>query len=209
MNNKQTFFACIIFYGCFITFGTSLIHSSHAIAAQTKNYKITRTTQRIKVEHKLFKLYFVLRTAEQMAAFYYARGFPETMVRQTKKVCFITVGMNNKSKNIIWLDIREWKFSDKSGSLTRYDRPYWFALWKKMNIPLRFQSTFRWTLIPTSLDYQPGEREGGNITLQRRNQSFTITAIVRPGKNKNSKAVEIVINNVKCLNSNAKKRTTK
>lgn len=29
------------------------------------------------------------------------------------------------------------------------------------------QPTFRWTLLPENLDFQPDEREGGNIMLPR------------------------------------------
>ncbi len=213
-QNTQTilsfFRSSLLIYLALIVLVASIFLSKQATAAQKEQgYKIAKSADRITVDHKLFKLYFVLRTAEQMAAFYYARGFSEAMVQETKNVCFITVGMGNKSKNKIWLDIREWKFDDTSGPLIRYDRAYWFALWKKMKTPLRFQSTFRWTLIPTILDYQAGEREGGNITLQRRNEPFRITAIVRPSNDKNSKSIKIVINNVKCLDSTTNKRSKK
>ncbi|VAW70848.1 hypothetical protein MNBD_GAMMA12-319 [hydrothermal vent metagenome] len=209
LTSPCSFRSSLLLYLALTSIATSLLISQHATAAPEQGYKITKSAERIKVDHKLFKLYFVMRTAEQMAAFYYARGFSEAMVQATKKVCFITVGMGNKSKNKIWLDIREWKFDDATGPLIRYDRAYWFALWKKMKSPLRFQSTFRWTLIPTILDYQAGEREGGNITLQRRNKPFRITAMVRPDNDKNSTPIKVIINNVKCLDSKTNKRSKK
>jgi hypothetical protein len=38
------------------------------------------------------------------------------------------------------------------------------------------QSTFRWTLLPESLDFRPDEAEGGNIVLPPPSGPFTIEA---------------------------------
>ena len=169
-----------------------------ALTGSAPGYTIKKGKNRIKVISDNFELYFILRSPDQIAGFYLARGFPDKMVNKLRQYCFMTVGMKNKSKNIIWLDIRQWSFRDKRGTLKRVTRKEWFALWKEMNIPLRFQSTFRWTLIPTVLDYRPDEREGGNITLQRRNLPVTVTAVLQPNKHKSANPVTVVIPDIKC-----------
>ena len=57
----------------------------------------------------------VPRAPEQIAAFYEARGFSKPMVERLKQQCFITVWVHNKSKNIIWLDLSQWRFSNSTG----------------------------------------------------------------------------------------------
>jgi len=192
-------------YTLLLMMGLLLQNPQATFSKTNEAYIIKRTNVRIKVDHKLFRLHFVSRSPQQIAAFYYARGFPDTMVNKLKTMCFITMGMTNKSKKILWLDIRQWKFSDKDGPLKRYTRAYWFEQWKTMKIPLRFQSTFRWTLLPTSLDYRPQEREGGNVTLQRRNQAITVTALIQPGQDRNEKPIKVIISNVRCANDLAPK----
>ena len=97
------------------------------------------------------------RSPEQIAAFYEARGFPKPAIAALKKQCFITVGIRNKSKSIVWLDMSTWRFESANGPVTRLDRNYWKSYWKSLPLEQRFQSTFRWTLIPESLDFRPDE----------------------------------------------------
>lgn len=119
---------------------------------------------------------FLPRTPQQIAAFYEARGFNKPMIDKLKQQCFITVWVHNKSSNIIWLDLSQWQFSNQTGEIERRDRRYWKTVWNEMQIPLAHQSTFRWTLLPEILDFQPDEREGGNIILPRDNNAIEIQA---------------------------------
>lgn len=122
---------------------------------------------RIKFENKNFRISMSSRTPQQMAAFYEARGFPKPMINEIRKQCFITTYIKNKSQYVLWTDIKSWKFYHDGKEIIRLDRDYWKAFWQEMNAPMPSQSTFRWTLIPESLDYRPNEGEGGNIVLPR------------------------------------------
>lgn len=116
------------------------------------------------------------RTPEQMAGFYTGRGFTTPMIEILRQQCFLTVFMKNKSRDIIWLDLGRWHFSNADGPVKRLHRDEWKQRWQAMGIPLAHQSTFRWTLLPEKLDFQPDEREGGNIILPRLGKSLRITA---------------------------------
>ncbi len=138
------------------------------------------------------------RTPEQIAAFYEARGFNKPMIEMLKQQCFITVWVHNKSKRVIWLDLSKWEFTNSTGKVIRKDRQYWKDTWKTMKIPLAHQSTFRWTLIPEMLDFQPDEREGGNIILPRDNRSLMIQAKFPTHADKSGVAITVSFDNIRC-----------
>jgi len=141
---------------------------------------------------------FTPRTPNQMASFYEARGFPKEMRNILKQQCFITVGILNKSNTKIWHNLAHWKFSAGGKTLKREHRDYWKKRWQDMGMPLNKQSTFRWTLIPETLDYLPGEHEGGNIVLPFSDKPITITATFSTGENKQGKKITITTDKLFC-----------
>lgn len=141
---------------------------------------------------------FTPRTPNQMGSFYEARGFPGEMRDILKQQCFITVGILNTSDEKIWLDLADWKFSAAGKPIKREHRDYWKKRWQDMEIPLSKQSTFRWTLIPETLDYLPDEHEGGNIILPFTDQPISITATFATGKNKQGKKITITTDKLFC-----------
>ena len=141
---------------------------------------------------------FTPRTPNQMGSFYEARGFPKPMLNILRKQCYITVGISNLSNQKIWLDLTQWKFSSAGKSLKREHRDYWKKRWQDLGIPLSKQSTFRWTLIPETLDYLPNEREGGNILLPFTDGDIKVTAHFATGKNKKGKIITVTTDKLFC-----------
>jgi len=144
------------------------------------------------------ELEFTARTPNQMGSFYEARGFPKSMLNILKKHCYITAGITNTSDQKIWLDLSRWEFSSAGKPLKREHRDYWKNRWQDMGIPLNKQSTFRWTLIPESLDYLPGEHEGGNLVLPFTNQPITLKATFATGENKQGEEIIITTDKLFC-----------
>jgi len=138
------------------------------------------------------------RTPQQIAAFYEARGFNTSMVEKLKQQCFITVWIHNKSSQVIWLDLVQWRFSNSDGVIERRDRHHWQAVWNEMQIPLAHQSIFRWTLLPEILDFQPDEREGGNIILPRDDKPIQIQASFPTRADKSGTPIKVNFNNIQC-----------
>ena len=141
---------------------------------------------------------FTPRTPNQMGSFYEARGFPKEMRDVLKKQCFITVGIFNTSNRKIWLNLSNWKLTAGGKPIKREHRDYWKNRWQDMGIPLSKQSTFRWTLIPETLDYLPGEKEGGNIVLPFSDKPISITATFATGENKQGKKITITTDKLFC-----------
>jgi len=150
-------------------------------------------------ENNDVKITFVPRTPEQMASFYEARGFPKKMIDVIMQQCFITVGIDNKSKDVLWLDLENWRFSANGKPVKRQHRDYWKKRWMEMSIPLASQSTFRWTLLPEILDYLPDEHEGGNIVLPRVKEPITLNASFASGANKNGPVINISYDKLQCI----------
>ena len=138
------------------------------------------------------------RTPDQMGSFYEARGFPKPMLEILKKQCFISVGITNKTQDTIWMNLSDWEFTSQGKIINREHRDHWKQRWQKMNMPLNKQSTFRWTLIPESLDYLPGEREGGNIILPFTKGYFNFKAKFATGKNKKGKTLTLSTDKLFC-----------
>lgn len=138
------------------------------------------------------------RTPQQIAAFYEARGFPKPMIERLRQVCFLTVGIRNKSREILWHDLADWRFSVDGRPVSRFDRDYWKSQWQAMAMPMASQSTFRWTLLPERLDFRPQEAEGGNITLPRQPGRYTLHARFRIGDPAQGQVKDIELKDVKC-----------
>ena len=138
------------------------------------------------------------RPPQQIAAFYEARGFSKSMIEELKQQCFITVWIHNKSSDVIWLELPKWRFRHADDAIKRRDRQYWKAIWSKMQIPLAHQSTFRWTLLPERLDFQPDEREGGNIILPRDDRPIQIQATFPTHKDKSGTPITVIFDYVHC-----------
>lgn len=159
----------------------------HAVAADNLSFKSAQLAVSLSP-----------RTPQQMAAFYEARGFSREMIGILNQQCFITVSIDNTSKDVIWLDLNQWQFKNIDGTVLREDRTYWRERWTTAQIPLAHQSTFRWTLLPEKLDFRPGELEGGNIILPRLGKPMTITARFESGEHREGAPIQINFDNVQC-----------
>ncbi len=144
------------------------------------------------------KLEFKPRTPEQMSAFYEARGFPDAMIKPLHEQCFITVRVTNTGDDVVWLDLGKWVFTANGKRIRRYHRNDWLEKWQQMGMPAAHRSTFRWTLLPETLDYQPGESEGGNIILPRVEGSIHLHTVFATGRDKKGPPLQLDFDNLTC-----------
>lgn len=157
-----------------------------------------QAVQPVMVQTPELEIELTPRTPNQMGSFYEARGFPKSMLNILKKQCYITVGITNNSDRKVWMDLSNWEFSTAGKTIKREHRDVWKNRWQEMNIPLNKQSTFRWTLLPETLDYLPGEHEGGNIILPFTKELMTLTATFHTGSNKQGKKITIRTDKLFC-----------
>lgn len=175
-----------------------IIFNIIALMLVVLNVQAAQSVQSVMVKTPEMEVDFTPRTANQMMSFYEARGFPKAMINVLKKQCFITIGIHNTSNKKIWLDMSHWKFTAGGKPIKREHRDYWKQRWQSMGIPLSKQSTFRWTLIPETLDYLPGEHEGGNVLLPFSDKPISITATFASGENKQGETIVISTDKLFC-----------
>lgn len=151
-----------------------------------------------KLENDLFSLRLFLQTPEQMAAFYEGRGFSKAARDLIRQTCYVTAIFRNKSQQVIWLDLKDWRFFSDGREVKRLDRDYWSAQWNSINLEQASRSTFGWTLLPEVRDIQPNESVGGNLVLPSLYTPFTLKAYFALGQNRRGTGVKVQFNNIKC-----------
>jgi hypothetical protein len=182
--------------------GETLVAANH-VQSQKRQQGNTGTPQkkiskRIEFENAALKMIVIPRTREQMKAFYEGRGFPASAIAAVGEACFMTVIVKNKTKDILWLELNNWRFANESERVKRLDRPYWKQRWEALQTPMASRSTFGWTLLPEQRDLRPDEGVGGNITLAFTTVPFELEARFYQGKDKHSGPVTVHLTSVQC-----------
>lgn len=200
---------CVVRTGCrkkilLVMFCASVLLSAPVQANEKDSKKSSAPA--FEFENEQLRVWLRPRTTTQMAAFFEARGFPEQMVEKLSGYCFFTVVVKNKMSDNLVMDLSQWKFFGSHQPVTRLPRSVWPPLWKKLNIPLAAQSTFRWTLLPENLNFYAHENEGGNIILEKTDERFDIRAPFGKGTEKDKLSILALIKNVQCADASEERR---
>jgi len=150
------------------------------------------------VENDDMLMVLIPHTPEQMAAFYEARGFPKESLELISKACFVTVHIENKSQQVIWLETANWRFSSNNQVIQRLSKDHWDTRWDEINLPLANRATFGWTQLPVQRNLQPDEPVGGNIVLKGSIRKFNLEARFLTGKGKRGGMLEVRFEDVEC-----------
>lgn len=139
------------------------------------------------------------RAPEQISAFYEARGFPRAAIEALSKACFITVGIQNRREDIVWLEPARWQLIDAAGQpIERLSRAYWETRFEKLGVPPASRATFGWTQLPEVRDLRPGEPVGGNVTLAPARGTFTLVARFATGSDRRGPEIVVRFDNLAC-----------
>jgi hypothetical protein len=138
------------------------------------------------------------RTAEQMAAFYEARGFPQAAIDIITNTCFVTVHIENRSQQVIWLETANWRLSSNGQAVNILGAGYWNEQWDTIKLMQANRSTFHWTQLPPVVDLQSDEPVAGNIVVPGGISSFHIEANFKTGKDKRGESMQKTFEDVGC-----------
>jgi len=130
-----------------------------------------------------------VRTPDQMAAFYEARGFPVGAIEKIRQACFVTVAVVNKGHEVLWLEPARWEVSSSGARIERYDAQRWKSAFDEVKLPDANRATFRWTQLPEQRDLRHDEPVGGNLTLPPVAVPFDIVMNFDTGENRSGKIV--------------------
>ncbi len=139
------------------------------------------------------------RTPEQISAFYEARGFPRAAIEALSAACFITVGIQNRREDIVWLEPARWELFDAVGQpVERLPRAWWEARFVKLGVSPANRATFGWTQLPEVRDLRPAEPVGGNVTLVPVRGTFTLVARFATGSDRQGPEIVVRFDKLTC-----------
>lgn len=152
-----------------------------------------------RIERSGLSLGASVRTAEQMRAFYGARGFPAKAIDAIAKTCFVTVGLYNERADVVWLDLNRWRLLDARGKpVQRVSRDQWNRTFARLNVPSASRATFGWTQLPEIRDLQPNESVGGNLAVIAPAGEFTLEAHFDTGVDRRGEKLVISVPHLRC-----------
>jgi len=143
-------------------------------------------------------LRFIQLTPNQIGSFYEGREFSKDAVSLLMASCYVTIIIDNKSDDFLWIDIAKWKFIQNGKNIVQQDRKYWNKQWDKINLKQAHRSTFSWTLMPAERNLYPDEGVGGRIPIPMQSKPFTVVLNFPTGENKQGKMKTVKIDNVVC-----------
>ncbi len=141
----------------------------------------------------------VMRTPDQLTAFYLGREFNRAAIAKILETCFITPIIHNKTVDVLWLELDEWQFSQGDKVITRLKRDYWPDKWREAGLSQAHQSTFGWTLLPEVRDLRLDEGAGGSVVIPRQPRPFTLTMKFHTGADKQGPVKTVVFEDLQCV----------
>ena len=141
----------------------------------------------------------VQRSPEQLTAFYLGREFNQASIKHILGNCFITPIIHNKTFDVLWLELENWRFSRGDEQIPRINRDYWLEKWEQSGLPQAHRSTFGWTLMPEVRDLRLDESAGGSVVIPWQSRPFTLTMNFYTGADKQGPFKTIVLKDIKCV----------
>ena len=155
----------------------------------------------LKYEDAQVSMRLVLRSPEQLSAFYQGREFNQAAIERILETCFITPIIHNKTLDALWLELDQWQFDAARQANARIRRDYWPEKWREAGLPQAQQSTFGWTLMPEVRDLRLDESVGGSVVIPMQSQPFTMTANFHTGLDKKGTIKTIVFEGIQCVSN--------
>ena len=140
-----------------------------------------------------------MRTPDQLTAFYIGRGFNQAAIDQILETCFVTPVVHNKTFDVLWLDLDDWRFERADGTaIPRLGRDYWPARWAEAKLPQAQQSTFGWTLLPEVRDLRRDEGAGGSVAIPKQDGPFTLSMHFHTGADRQGPVKTVIFEDLRC-----------
>ncbi len=141
----------------------------------------------------------IMRTSDQLTAFYLGREFNRAAIGKILETCFVTPIVHNKTLDVLWLELDEWQFSRGGEKIPRIKRDYWPDKWQEVGLPKSHQSTFGWTLMPEVRDLRLDEGVGGSLVIPMQTSPFQLTMKFHTGADKKGPVKTVVFEDLKCV----------
>jgi len=141
----------------------------------------------------------IMRTPDQLTAFYLGREFNRAAIDKILATCFVTPIVHNKTLDVLWVDLDLWQFTQDGRVIARIKRDYWPDKWRAADLPQAHQSTFNWTLMPEVRDLRLDEGVGGSVVIPMQDKPFTLTMKLPTGADRKGPVKTIVFEDLQCV----------
>lgn len=175
-----------------------LLTAVTGVSAQEDVPLPARKAVEVKRESGDFRMSATPRTPDQMAAFYLGRRFPTGVVAETRKLCFVTVGIRNQTQEVVWLEPERWRFFNATGEYRRVSREEWRKRLDAIGAPPAVRTTLTWTQLPDERDLQPNENVGANAAIPPIPGEFTLEARFATGADRKGPELVVTIPGLSC-----------
>ncbi len=175
---------------------TTALFGSVGVAAEGQ---LASTRDRPFYEDDEVAIRIVLRTPQQLTAFYLGRGFNRPAIDRILETCFITPVIHNKNLPLLWLELDHWQFTRGNEEIPRIKRDYWRKQWQETELPQAHRSTFGWTLMPETRDLRLDERVGGSVVIPKQTEPFTLIMNFHTTRDKQGRIKTVGFEDIECI----------
>ena len=106
-------------------------------------------------------LQLVQRLPDQTRAFFLGRGFGTEEADRIARSCVFQTIFRNDGKLPVEYDMNDWNAVSQGKRLPIQTREAWDRTWQEQNIQQGPRIAFRWSLLPTTQQFEPGDYNWG------------------------------------------------
>ena len=103
----------------------------------------------------------IQRTPDQTRAFFQARDFSSPDSDIIAKTCVFQIIFRNDGDQSLSYNLNDWQVSNQGNQHSVLTREHWNKIWEQSEASQAAQIAFRWALIPTKQQFEPGDYNWG------------------------------------------------
>ena len=103
----------------------------------------------------------IQRTPDQTRAFFQARDFSSSDSDVIAKTCVFQTIVRNGGEQSLSYNLNDWQVSNQGNHLSILTREHWNKRWEQSEATQAAQIAFRWALLPTRQQFEPGDYNWG------------------------------------------------
>jgi len=139
-------------------------------------------------------LQLVQRLPDQTRAFFQARGFSGAAAERIANACIFQTIFRNESEQPLSYRLDDWRILHRGASGKLMTRERWDAVWQEGEASQAARIALRWSLLPTSQRFEPGDYNWGMTGFGLPSGStFDLEMVLRLGGEKLTRTIDGIV----------------
>jgi hypothetical protein len=136
----------------------------------------------------------IQRTPDQTRAFLQARNFSSSDSDIIAKTCVFQTIFRNDGVQSLSYNLSDWQVSNQGNHHSILTREHWNKSWEQSEVTQAAQIAFRWALLPTKQQFEPGDYNWGMISFGLPpGEAFDLTLKVKVSGNTISRSIPDIV----------------